>query len=373
MKIIEMFAGAGMARLGFGANVECLLANDVDDVKCAIYRKNFGDAELIQRDICSLSANSVPERADLLWASSPCVDFSQAKHGAGIAGAKSGLIREVFRLTTELVFEGRAPRLVIIENALGLVTARQGKDLVTVVSELASIGYRVGALEVNAAAFVPQSRRRIFIIAVRDGVIIPKRLLASSAQEAWHSAALQKAVLRLSPEAQARWLWWRLPAPKQRLLTLADFLDADLLVAWDAPTATDRWLGMMDDNNQRKVADARNAHIPKVGALYQRTREGKQRMEVRFDGLAGCIRTAKGGASTQRLLFVDGAATRSRDLSPREAARLMGLPESFILPDRFGAAMQVIGEGVVVPVVGHLAQHIFEPIIAGTRPMRLVA
>ena len=69
-----------------------------------------------------------------------------------------------------------------------------------------------------------------------------------------------------------------------------------------------------------------------IGALYRRTRVENgvkvQRAEVRFDGVAGCLRTPSGGSSRQYILLVEGDKIRSRLLSARETARLMGLPKN---------------------------------------------
>lgn len=109
---------------------------------------------------------------------------------------------------------------------------------------------------------------------------------------------------------------------------------------------------------------------PMVGTLYKRTRpndagERAQRAEVRFDDIAGCLRTPNGGSSRQTILAVCGNKVRSRLLSPRETARLMGLPDSYVLPLKYNEAYHLTGDGVAVPVVRHLAQHIIEPLIRG--------
>ena len=105
-----------------------------------------------------------------------------------------------------------------------------------------------------------------------------------------------------------------------------------------------------------------------VGTVYKRTRTDgdgvkRQRAEVRFDEIAGCLRTPAGGSSRQTILVVEGAQIRSRLLAPREAARLMGLPEDYTLPARYNEAYKLAGDGVAVPVVRHLAQQIFEPLL----------
>ncbi|MBV5270142.1 MAG: DNA cytosine methyltransferase [Afipia sp.] len=115
-----------------------------------------------------------------------------------------------------------------------------------------------------------------------------------------------------------------------------------------------------------------------VGGVYKRTRldpDGmkRQRAEVRFDNVAGCLRTPAGGSSRQTILIVESESVRSRLLSPREAARLMGLDDSYVLPARYNDAYHVAGDGVCVPVVRYLAENILEPIIENNPPVAMMA
>jgi DNA (cytosine-5)-methyltransferase 1 len=114
-----------------------------------------------------------------------------------------------------------------------------------------------------------------------------------------------------------------------------------------------------------------------VGGVYRRTRDeaGKkvQRAEVRFDDVAGCLRTPAGGSSRQVILVVEGYRVRSRLVSARETARLMGLGDNYVLPRRYNDAYHLTGDGVAVPVVRHLAKHIFEPLTAALAANRKVA
>jgi DNA (cytosine-5)-methyltransferase 1 len=109
-----------------------------------------------------------------------------------------------------------------------------------------------------------------------------------------------------------------------------------------------------------------------VGSVYKRTRVEngvkRQRAEVRFDDVAGCLRTPAGGSSRQTIVVVDGPLVRSRLLSPREAARLMGLPDGYRLPSGYNDAYHLAGDGVAVPVVRFLARTLFEPILAANAP-----
>jgi len=126
---------------------------------------------------------------------------------------------------------------------------------------------------------------------------------------------------------------------------------------------------MMSPPNLKKVQVAQLLGKRIVGGLYKRTRLDEhgnkvQRAEVRFDDVAGCLRTPAGGSSRQIILVVEGEKIRSRLLSPREAARLMGIDDTYQLPSNYNDAYHVAGDGVAVPVVRYLAQHIFEPILS---------
>jgi DNA (cytosine-5)-methyltransferase 1 len=126
----------------------------------------------------------------------------------------------------------------------------------------------------------------------------------------------------------------------------------------------------MSPVNRAKVEDARRAGKRMVGAVYRRTRRDEQgnrvqRAEIRFDDVSGCLRTPAGGSSRQTILIVAGDSIRSRLLAPREAARLMGLPDSYQLPANYNEAYHLAGDGVVVPVVRFLAAHVLEPLLDG--------
>ena len=107
-----------------------------------------------------------------------------------------------------------------------------------------------------------------------------------------------------------------------------------------------------------------------VGGVYKRTRPDEngqrvQRAEIRFDDISGCLRTPSGGSSRQVIVLVEGRSIKARLISSRETARLMGLPDRYKLPENYNEAYHITGDGVVVPVVRHLAANIFEPILNG--------
>lgn len=361
----EFFAGGGMARLGLGPGWRCLFANDCDAEKAAAYRENFAPAdELIVADVATLSSAQLPGCADLAWASFPCQDLSLAGERAGLKGARSGTFWPFWRLVERLADEGRAPRLVALENVCGALTSHGGRDFAALAAALAPL-YRFGALIIDAAEFLPQSRPRLFIVGLRGDLWAPPSLLGSGPDPLWQPRAVCDAFGRLDSASAGRWLWWRLPKPPRRNAQLADLIEPG---GWRRDEETGRLIELMSPANREKLRQAQSAGQPQVGALYRRTRwvdgQRRQRAEVRFDGLAGCLRTPAGGSSRQSVVLVEGPRVRSRLLTAREAARLMGLPDDYRLPANYNAAYRLAGDGVAVPVVRYFAAHLLEPILA---------
>ena len=367
LSFYEFFAGGGMARLGLGDGWDCRFANDFDPVKAATYRANFPDAasHLHEGDVFRLTAGDLPGQADLAWASSPCQDFSLAGARAGLAGGRSSAFFGFWRLVEALGAEGRAPRVLVIENVSGLLSSNGGADFNDLAQALADQGYSFGALEIDAAEFLPQSRPRVFVIATREQ---PAPHLTGGSR--YQTRAVKLAAERLPQALANRWIWWSLAAPAARNLDLAAMLEPDAAVVWHSAERTARWLDLMAPLHRARLEARRDRGERIVGALYRRMRleAGRkvQRAEVRFDGLAGCLRTPRGGSSRQVIAVVEAGQVRTRLLSPREAARLMGLPDSYRLPAAATSALHVAGDGVAVPVVRWLAQELLELLLGAT-------
>lgn len=375
----EFFSGAGMVRAGLGPQWNCLFSNDHDEKKGRLYRFNWGSKELRTADIKSLTADDLPGVAELAWASFPCQDLSLAGVGAGLKGDRSGTFWPFWKLMESLIAAGRAPGLIVLENVCGTLTAHEGKDFAAICEVFAKANYRVGALVVDAALFVPQSRPRLFIVGVKNEVELPVRLTSGGPTSTWHSTALKTAFSKLPASTKSAWVWWNLPAPQRRQTTFADVIeDHPSTVDWFSETDTQRLLDLMSPINRAKVETAKEAGRKVIGAVYKRTRPNElgakvQRAEVRFDDVAGCLRTPAGGSSRQVILVVDGCSVRARLISSRETARLMGLPDSYELPSNYNEAYHLTGDGVVVPVVRYLARNIFEPLLEAYRSTLTVA
>jgi len=364
----EFFAGGGMARVGLSPSWHCRFANDIDPKKAATYVRNWGDDELVVRNVAELLPDDLPGEATLSWASFPCQDLSLAGNGAGLQGSRSGTFWSFWALMKGLRHQGRAPALLVIENVCGTLTSHQGQDFATLAAAIAGEGYCLGALVIDAVRFLPQSRPRLFIVAASESIRISADIVRDGPDPKWHTSALIAAHAKLRGIAREKWVWWNLPTPTKPVRRFSELAEDDPQgIIWHTRAETQRLLEMMSPINRRKVREAQRSGERIFGTLYKRTRRDsdgrrQQRAEVRFDEVAGCLRTPAGGSSRQFVVIVEGRRIRSRLLSPREAARLMGLPDDYTLPENYNEAYHIAGDGLAVPLIRHLSEHLLEPL-----------
>ncbi|NBW14919.1 MAG: DNA cytosine methyltransferase [Caulobacteraceae bacterium] len=368
--VLEFFAGGGLAGIGLaGAGFRTLFANDIDAAKARAFRANHPDTPLHEGDVWDLGPADLPGTPDLCWASSPCQDVSLAGARGGLEARRSGAFWGFWRLMQGLQAEGRAPRAIVIENVVGLLTSAGGRDFAAVCAALTDGGYRVGALEMDAGLWLPQSRPRLFIVGLKAEAT--EAGLETAGPGAFHSPRLIAAHERLPEAVKANWAWWSLPAPPRRNLDLAAVLEPDAAVDWFDAAQTDRLLEMAAPLHRARLEAALTSGERRVAAAFRRVRTENglkvQRLELRLDGLAGCLRTPSGGSSRQYVLVCEAGRVRARRLTGRETARLMGLGEGYRLPSSESAALKLMGDAVAVPVVRALAEGLLAPAL-GLRP-----
>ena len=356
-RFLEFFAGAGLVRQALQPDWRCVWANDLSPKKARVYQDNFGHAELHVGDIADVRPEELPD-ADLAWASFPCQDLSLAGWRSGMKASRSGAFWGFWSLMQDLKGEGRLPRVVVLENVTGLL---QGEDFNGLCEALAALDLRFGALTIDAKHFTSQSRPRVFVIAATAD--ISRQFAASAPAPAWTSPTLQRAVERLPAGVAKQWAWWRLPEPTAQPSAIESLIETSE-GPWFDEQKVEHLLEMMAAPHRRKMLEASQPGATKVGFLYCRVRQGRQRAEVRFDGVAGCLRTPAGGSSRQTVIVVEGDRVRMRLLSPREAARLMGAPDNFKLPKNYNDAYRAMGDGVCVPAVAWLAEHLLTPLVS---------
>ena len=164
LKVISLFSGSGGLDLGFLATgkFEIIFANDFNYSACETYAHNIGN-HIMCEDITKL--NKIPN-ADIIIGGPPCQGFSTANPLRSFDDPRNQLFKEYSRIIKDV-----KPKLFLMENVSGMVTMEKGKVFKLIKKELTSCGYTLYDSLLNAKDYgVPQSRRRMIIIGVRNDI-----------------------------------------------------------------------------------------------------------------------------------------------------------------------------------------------------------
>ncbi len=157
-QMVSLFAGIGGFELGFRkAGIETVLACEIDPIAKHVLKTNLPTLTITD-DVCELK--ELPKDTDILCAGFPCQDISTVGGKTGLSGERSSLIREVFRLLRNQKIEW-----VILENVPNMLYLRKGEAIRTIVDELEDLGYNWAYRMIDSLAFLPQRRRRVFVVA----------------------------------------------------------------------------------------------------------------------------------------------------------------------------------------------------------------
>jgi len=358
----EFFAGIGLVRValerkGWSAK----FANDIDPLKAEIYRHNFSEVEdkcLVIGDIHKLNASLVP-MVDLATASFPCNDLSLAGARSGLAGQQSGSFWGFIRILREM--GKRRPGLVLLENVTGFLSSNGGKDFFDALQALNKLGYFCDTFILDAVNFVPQSRARLFVIGIGDSK------LECAVHEAYrfYESSVRPAALAdfIFSHPGIRWSIRDLPCPPSRKIFLQDVLENiphDRKDWWN----TERASYLLSQMSPKHAAMARkmiSGQKYSYGTIFRRVRNGKSMAELRNDGIAGCLRTPRGGSGRQILFKAGKGRYYARLLTPRECARLMGTGETYKINVPLNQALFGFGDAVCVPVIEWIAENYLNP------------
>lgn len=361
--VAEFFSGIGLMRIGLEHQGWSLrFANDIDAQKCQIYRDHFNDADehLVEGDIHKLDVASIP-RVTLATASFPCNDLS-------LAGARKGLIGEhssAFWGFVEILEKMGAekPPLVLLENVAGFLTSHGGSDFKDALLALNKLGYRVDAIILDASRFVPQSRQRLFVIGIDKRYLEAE--VVNEQLQLFESDARPKALADfILKHNEIDWHNRPLPSQPRRTTSLIDILD-------DIPHDSNLWwnrerteyLYNQMSPRHKEVADKMiNSSIFSFGTVFRRVRNGSSMAELRTDGVAGCLRTPRGGSGRQILFKAGNGQYYARLLTPRECARLMGVGD-FTINVPQNQALFGFGDAVCVPVIEWIAENYLNPVV----------
>lgn len=358
----EFFAGIGLVRLALErAGWRPLFANDIDPKKYEIYRRNFpaqGEIFLLG-DVHKIEASEVPT-VQLATASFPCTDLSLAGGRRGLNGHQSGAFWGFHRLLREM--GSRRPPIVLIENVTGFVTSHRGADFADALASLNRLGYGVDAFVLDAVNFVPQSRPRLFVVGALDGHETADVEGAIANRDS--RLRFRRLTEFMIAHRDIRWALRDVPPPPQTRRSLEEVIET---IPEDSPRwwSTDRVTYLINQMalRHRRLVERLSEHPrPHFLTVYRRVRHARSMAEVRADGVAGCLRTPRGGSSRQILLVVGGGRVRARFMTPREYARLMGVPDDFAIDVPDNQAYFGFGDAVCVPAVQWIAEHVLNPL-----------
>ncbi|MDQ3332206.1 MAG: DNA cytosine methyltransferase, partial [Planctomycetota bacterium] len=368
------FAGIGLVHDALKkTGWRCIYANDIDPKKREMYEKHFGSSSHYHEcDVWDTDAvlERINETPFLATASFPCTDMSLAGHMRGFKGTQSsayfGFVHAIEALGA------RKPKMLLLENVTGFLHSRRGKDFASAVGKLADLGYWLDSFVVDAKYFVPQSRQRLFIVgyhhSIARGPILrnnQKRLF----DDVWHPAISRSAAIRPSNlrdimnglNLATGWATIDSGQPIQRRYSLLDFLENHKGLEWWTRANVSRHLSMLSDLHREKLKSVKTQDCNRqVFTAFRRVRAGELRTEIRFDGIAGCLRTPRGGSAKQIVVQVQDGKVDMRWMTPREYANLQGAPD-FNLPANTIQGLFGFGDGICVPVVEWIDEHMLTP------------
>lgn len=359
----EFFSGIGLMRIGLEKQGWVIsFANDIDQQKCEMYKAHFSDADrhLVCGDIHKMEAEQVPS-VTLATASFPCNDLSLAGGRVGLHGKESSAFWGFVSLLEKM--ENRKPPIVLLENVVGFLSSHRGSDFRQALTALNGLGYCVDTFILDAADFVPQSRQRLFVVGILDDCIESHQI--SEQLQFYESAVRPKALADfIFKNKEINWNIRRLPSPPRLPRALENILEDvdESSPEWWNPERAGYLLNQMSPRHREIAERMIHGHKFTYGTVFRRIRHGKSMAELRTDGVAGCLRTPRGGSGRQILLKAGMGKYFVRLVNPRECARLMGA-DDFTINVPLNQALFGFGDAVCVPVIEWIAEHYLNPVV----------
>jgi len=307
LTFIDLFAGIGGFRLALEQlNSECVFTSEWDKDSAKVYFNNFDDLPL--GDITKIDESTIPEH-DVLCAGFPCQAFSISGKRLGFADTRGTLFFDI-----ERIVKHKKPKVVFLENVKNLLKHDNERTFNTILQKLEELNYQVFFKLLRSSDFgVPQARERVYIVGFRNDLNIKS---------------------------------FKFPKPISETRTVRDILEKHP----PENTFIDRD-DIVINNHNKTINDPRKPH--RVGTI-SKGGQGERIYSIDASGITLSAFGGGPGAKTGAYL-VDG---RVRKLTPREAARMQGFPETFILDEKTHKALKQFGDSVSVPVIKKIYESI---------------
>jgi len=370
----EFFAGIGLIHAGLQeTGWNCVYANDMDEKKFEMYQHLFGNSSHYHvEDIWNTKAvlSRINKKLTLATASFPCVDLSLAGNRQGLSAERSGTFYGFIEILKSLKARNEEPPILLIENVMGFLTVNKGQDFKDACNSLALLGYWIDTFMVDAKHFIPQSRQRLFIVACKKEALPCNAYIRkpSCILSEWYQVVSYQYEIRTKKLLETLYSLdlptglFCLPIPNLPKVktNIKDIIDVNNGDWWDE-NKVDKHLNEMSDTHRKLIYDMSKGKNLHTGTMYRRVRQGKSRTEIRSDGLAGCLRTPRGGSSKQMVYVSGKGQIKMRWMLPKEYASLQGMPD---FPLKVGTTQALFGFGdaVCVPVIEWISSYYLNPI-----------
>lgn len=299
---IDLFAGIGGIRIAFesqGGN--CVFTSEWDKFAQQTYEANYGD--MPHGDLTQIQAKDVPPH-DIVLGGFPCQPFSNAGLKRGFDDTRGTLFFDVARIV-----EFHQPSMILLENVKGFARHDKGRTLAVVKRVLDELGYNVFTKILNAKDFgVPQNRERIFIVGINRDKVGD--------------------------------VGFNFPEPIGATTKLGDILEKKVDKKY---TLSDK---LWEGHQRRKLEHQRKGNGFGY-SLFTSKSTYTSTISARY---------YKDGSE----ILIEQKGKNPRRLTPREAARLQGFPDSFVIPVSDGQAYKQFGNSVAVPVLTAVAEKMIE-------------
>lgn len=311
---IDLFAGLGGFHIALESlGAKCVYANEWDRHAQEVYNENFNI--LPEGDITKVDEKTIPDH-DILCAGFPCQAFSISGKRLGFQDSRGTLFFDVARIVKE-----KKPKVVFMENVKNFASHDGGKTIAVVEATMRELGYTFDYRVLNAVNYgIPQKRERVYMVCFRNDI-------DSSS--------------------------FSFPKPFKLTRHVEDFLlDSEEMVKSLYIERDDiQYNGAADNRYSDKTI---RLGIVNKGGQGERIYSSKG-IAITFSAYGGGVFAKTGG------YLVNG---RPRKLHPRECARLMGYPDSYIISARASQAYKQFGNSVVIDILQLIAQEIGKSLAA---------
>lgn len=305
---IDLFAGLGGFRLALESlGAKCVYSSEWDEPVRKVYSDNFAD--IPDGDITQVDEKSVPDH-DILCAGFPCQAFSISGKQHGFEDSRGTLFFDVARIVKE-----KQPKVVFMENVKNFASHDGGKTLEVVRATMEDLGYTFFYKVLSAVDFgIPQKRERIYMVCFRNDLNVAS---------------------------------FNYPEPFELQKHVEDFLlsDENMVSHLYVDRPDTYFNGKKDEHYSNKTI---RLGIVNKGGQGERIYSTKG-IAITLSANGGGVFSKTGG------YLING---RTRKLHPRECARLMGFPDSYIISDSPNQAYKQFGNSVVIDVLQLIAMEI---------------